>query len=153
MKIRRSLIYRMARLWWLRFTTRATWIITVRIIWKKEKNKYKKQQKPQNRSRLRMYLRRQDKSYAQYRLAFYYFCCYTEIVLLFLCVRALEKIYIHNAFVSCIIFDPFLFITSVAARNITHTQAVKTENAIVDRAQRICNDIGVRLLCSCIIFI
>lgn len=72
------------------------------------------------------------------------FLLYFSLSFFLVCWR---KIYIHNAFMSCIIFDPFLFITSMAtAWNITHTQSetVKTENAIVDtRAQRIYNDIGI----------
>lgn len=55
-----------------------------------------------------LYLRRQEKSYN----AVPQLIIFVVILYFFLVLRASEKIYIRNAFVSCIIFDPFLFITS-----------------------------------------
>lgn len=174
----------MARLWWLRFTTRATWIITVCIICKKINKRTDLKKMFEYFELWKHKRKKKGKSWRVWRKSYVYeggnnehfflvnrkmgvdyeYVCEDSKIIIsfrtyilsflllplcfFVCSR---KIYIHNAFVSCITFDPFLFITSLTAR--TFHKAVRTENAIVDRTRRIYNDIGVGLLCSCILFI
>lgn len=120
-------LIRMARLWWCRFATRATWIVTIRIIWKiyrknirikncdKKKQIYAKlgqtneplsdaslQKKTNEKENVPLFGQPQNGSGLKHPK--------TERNHNIFAFDG--KIYIHNAFVELHhIFDPFLFIT------------------------------------------